>query len=98
VNHLTLSPRILPLISIARGQVSDKLGTHVSLNKLFVSCAFTGYQGQFHFYKNFSEELIAYFPFTVLLVSDKRRKKNLVSMCNEVNKTIIFGRLQCWFY
>jgi hypothetical protein len=46
--------------------------------------------------KKFSEELIPYFPFTVILVSDTRsRKKTLARMRNEVNKTIQFGRLQC---
>jgi hypothetical protein len=37
--------------------------------------------------KKFLEELIPYFLFTVILVSDTSRKKNL-----EYNKTIQFGR------
>jgi hypothetical protein len=50
-------------------------------------------------YKKFLEELIASFPFTVNWVSDMTsRKKTLICMRNEVNKTIQFGRLQCWYY
>jgi hypothetical protein len=53
-----------------------------------------------HFVNNqkFMEELIAYFPFTVIWVSHASRKETLVCMCNEVNKTIQFWRLQCWYY
>jgi hypothetical protein len=40
---------------------------------------------------------MAYFPFTVILISDTSRKKTLVCMHNEVNK-IQFGSLQCWNY
>jgi hypothetical protein len=44
--------------------------------------------------KKFWEEPITYFPFTVTLVIDMAsRKKNLVCMHIEVNKTIQFGRL-----
>jgi hypothetical protein len=39
-------------------------------------------------YKRFWEELIVYVPFTVTLVSDTSRKKTIVCMRNEVNKTI----------
>jgi hypothetical protein len=43
----------------------------------------------------FWEELYAYLPFIIIWVSDMtRRKKTLVCMCNEVNKTRQFGRLQ----
>jgi hypothetical protein len=49
--------------------------------------------------KKFWEEPIAYFPFTVNLASDTAsRKKTLLSVRNEVSKTIQFGRLQCWYY
>jgi hypothetical protein len=41
------------------------------------------------------EELIAYFSFTAILVSDRSTKKTLVYMRNEANKTTKFGRLQC---
>jgi hypothetical protein len=51
------------------------------------------------YHKKFWEELIAYFPFTVILVSDTiRRKKASVRMRNEVNKKVQFGKLQCSFY
>jgi hypothetical protein len=33
--------------------------------------------------KKFWEELVAYFPFTVILISDTSRKKTLVCMRNE---------------
>jgi hypothetical protein len=49
--------------------------------------------------KKFWEELIAYFSFTVILVSDTaNRKKTLLYMRNEVSKTIPFVRLNCWYY
>jgi hypothetical protein len=49
--------------------------------------------------KNVWEELIAYFPFTVIVVSDTTyRKKTLVCMRNEVNKAIQVWRLQCRYY
>jgi hypothetical protein len=49
--------------------------------------------------KEFWKVLIVYFPFIVTWVSDTtRRKKTLVCMHNEVNKTVQFGRLQCWCY
>jgi hypothetical protein len=44
------------------------------------------------------EELITYFPFTVIWVSHASRKEALVCMHNEVNKTIQFWRPQCWYY
>jgi hypothetical protein len=45
--------------------------------------------------KNFWEELIAYFPFTTIWVSDTiSRKKTSVCVGKEVNK----ARLQWWFY
>jgi hypothetical protein len=49
--------------------------------------------------KKFLEELIAYFPITLIWVSDtiSGRKKTTICMWNEVNKTIQFGRLQCWY-
>jgi hypothetical protein len=47
--------------------------------------------------RKFWEELIAYFPFTVILVSDTSRKKTLVCMRNEFNKTKKFWRLQCCY-
>jgi hypothetical protein len=47
--------------------------------------------------KKFWEELIAYFPFTVISVCNTSRKKTLVCMCNEVNQTT-FERLQYWYY
>jgi hypothetical protein len=51
------------------------------------------------FNKKFWEKQIAYFPFTVTIVSYAvSRKKTLVCMRNEVNKRIQFGRLQCWCY
>jgi hypothetical protein len=46
----------------------------------------------------FWEELIAYIPFTTILVSDTSIKETLVCTYNEVNKTILFWRLQCWYY
>jgi hypothetical protein len=47
----------------------------------------------------FWEELISYFPFTKILVSDAtNRKETLACMHNEVSKTIQYGRLQYWFY
>jgi hypothetical protein len=49
--------------------------------------------------KKFWREQIANFLFIVIWVSDTiRRKKTLVCMRNEVNKTIQFERLQCWYY
>jgi hypothetical protein len=49
--------------------------------------------------KKVGEELSAYFPFTVISVFDTTsRKKTLVCVCNEVNKTIQLQRLQCWYY
>jgi hypothetical protein len=49
--------------------------------------------------KKFWEELIVYFSFTVTLVSDgASRNKTLVCIHNEVNTTIQFGRLECWYY
>jgi hypothetical protein len=49
--------------------------------------------------KKFWEELITYFPFAIIWVFGMRsRKKTLVCMWNEVNKTIQFERLQCWCY
>jgi hypothetical protein len=49
--------------------------------------------------KKFSEELIAYFPFTIILVSDKTcTKKTWVHIHNEVKKTIQYWRLQCFYY
>jgi hypothetical protein len=39
----------------------------------------------------FWEELITYFPFTVIIVFDTSRKKTLVYMHNEVNTTIQYG-------
>jgi hypothetical protein len=45
------------------------------------------------------EETIAYGPFTVTLASDTTfRKKTLVCMRSDVNKTTQFVRLQCWYY
>jgi hypothetical protein len=42
---------------------------------------------------------MAYFPFTVILVPDTTtRKKTLVCMPKEANKTTQFERLQCWYY
>jgi hypothetical protein len=50
-------------------------------------------------YKKFWEELMAYFHFTIIWVSDTTsRKKTVVCMRNEVSKTIRFGSLQCWYY
>jgi hypothetical protein len=50
-------------------------------------------------YKKFWEELVTYFPFTVIWIYDMTsRKKTSVCICNETNKTIQFGRLQCWYY
>jgi hypothetical protein len=47
--------------------------------------------------KKFWEELIAYFPFTVILVFVMTSiKKTLVYIHNEVKKTSQFWRLQCW--
>jgi hypothetical protein len=47
--------------------------------------------------KKFWEELIVYIPFTLISVSDTCRKKLLVFMHNEVNKTMQLGRLQCGY-
>jgi hypothetical protein len=52
-----------------------------------------------YFETRYWEELISYFPFTIILVYDRNsRKKALVCMHNEVNKTMQFGRLQCRYY
>jgi hypothetical protein len=49
--------------------------------------------------KKFWEEVIAYFLFTMTLISDATsRKKTLVCVHNEINKRIQVGRLQCWHY
>jgi hypothetical protein len=49
--------------------------------------------------KKIWEELFAYFSFTVIWISDTIiKKKTSVCMHNEANKTIQFGRLQCWYY
>jgi hypothetical protein len=49
--------------------------------------------------KKFWEELTTNFPITVILLSDTTsRKKTVVCMDNEVNKTIQFERLQCLYY
>jgi hypothetical protein len=49
--------------------------------------------------KKFWEELIVYFPFTIIWVSGMTsKKKTLVSMRNKVNKTIQIVWLHCWCY
>jgi hypothetical protein len=48
-----------------------------------------------YYNKNFWEELIVYFPFTIILISDTTSRKNTL-VC--MRKTIWFGRLQCWYY
>jgi hypothetical protein len=46
--------------------------------------------------KKIWEELTAYIIFTIILISDRiSRKKMLVCMSNEANKTIKFWRLHC---
>jgi hypothetical protein len=50
------------------------------------------------FNKKFLEEFIPYIPFTAIWVPHTSRKKTFVCTCNEINKTIQFGRLQCWYY
>jgi hypothetical protein len=46
-----------------------------------------------------SEELIAYFPITVICAPDTNfRKKTSVCRHNEVNKAVQIGSLQCWYY
>jgi hypothetical protein len=49
-------------------------------------------------YNKFWEELIACFPFTVILVFHTSRKKTVLCIRNEVNETAQYGRLQCWYY
>jgi hypothetical protein len=49
--------------------------------------------------KKFWEEVIAYFPLTIARMSETTGgKKILVCTRNEVNKTLHFGKLQCWYY
>jgi hypothetical protein len=38
------------------------------------------------------------FPFSTVLVSDTKVKRNLVCMHKEVNKTISFRTVQGWYY
>jgi hypothetical protein len=58
-----------------------------------ISCGLSDEPEKRNIYKKFCEELIAYFPFTVILVSDTTsRKKALVYTRNKINKTIQSGR------
>jgi hypothetical protein len=48
--------------------------------------------------KNFWEEVIAYFPFTTILLLDISKRKTLTCMLNKISKTIQLERPQCYYY